>query len=75
MRTRQNRDHPLAGRRFRLLAMPDDPAPVPAGSTGTVDSAVDTGDAVHLNVTWDPGVGRSLNVVTPPDVIEWIDDV
>lgn len=61
------------GRRFRLLNMPDDPDPVPSGSTGIVDSSARIGDRVHYNVTWDEGVNRSLNLVVPPDRIAWID--
>lgn len=70
----QNEDHPLTGRRFELIAMGPDPDPIPAGSRGTVDSAVDFHDETHLNVTWDRGVGRSLNLVLPTDKVRWLDE-
>lgn len=59
----------LAGKRFVLLKMGNDPDPVPPGSEGVIDSAVRMGDCTHLNVTWDPVVKRSLNLVIPPDKI------
>lgn len=69
----QNSEHRLAGRRFELVSMGPDPEPIPAGSRGTVDSAVDIHDEVHLNVTWDEKVGRSLNLVLPTDQVRWLD--
>jgi hypothetical protein len=64
-----------AGDRIRLVRMPDDPDPVPAGTEGTV---IDTTDLnfrdmrqVQLTVKWDNG--RSLSCVCPPDIVERID--
>ena len=45
------RNYPV-GTRIRLLAMPDDPNPIPAGTCGTV-VAVD--DAGQLLMQWDNG--------------------
>lgn len=59
-----------SGARVRLLRMPDDPNPVPAGTEGTVVLV----SPVRLNpndeftqvlVNWDNG--RSLSCVVPPD--------
>lgn len=68
--------HPWDGRRFRLLGMGDDePHPVPPGSTGTIDWVVPWGeDELHLNVTWDEGVNRSLNLIVPTDQIELLEE-
>ena len=51
------------GDRIRLLAMPDDPDPIPAGTTGTVVH-VTTGAFAQIDVDWDNG--RSLALI--PDV-------
>lgn len=58
------------GNRIRLDAMPDDPDPVPVGSTGTVEDCyhVDLGPGQkfwHVIVKWDSG--RSLMLSIPPD--------
>lgn len=66
--------HHWTGCRFRLESMNDPYDPVPAGSTGRIDSVVPMGETLHLNVTWDQGVGRSLNVVVPPDRVTIIED-
>ena len=58
----------LVGRRIRLLDMPDDPCPVPAGTTGTVRRVIDfpgPGGKKQIDVDWD--VKRSLMLITPPD--------
>lgn len=65
----------VPGARFRLIEMgADDPCPVAPGSIGTIDSIIDWGAGVtgrwHFNVTWDPEVGRSLNIAWPTDLIE-----
>ena len=47
------RDHYPPGTRVRLLAMPDDPQPIPPGTTGTVmgvDDAEEVPAAVRLVV-------------------------
>ena len=62
------------GDRIRLLAMPDDPDPIPAGATGTV-LAVTTGRFAQVDVSWDSG--RTLSLVPGVDrfeVIGHIDD-
>lgn len=59
------------GARFRLVKMAADPDPIPAGSTGTIHSTVYLQRGTwHLNVRWDPEVGRSLNLAWPADIIE-----
>lgn len=63
------------GDRIRLLAMPDDPDPIPAGATGTV-LAVTTGRFAQIDVRWDNS-SRSLSLVPGVDrfeVIGHIDD-
>lgn len=57
-----------SGTRIRLLNMPDDPNPVPAGSCGTV-MAVD--DAGQLLMQWDNG--RSLSLLPGVDSFEVIE--
>lgn len=60
---------PEAGTRIRLLAMLDDPNPLPAGSEGTVEGGVRFSDGeLQIRVAWDSG--RSLMLVVPPDVYE-----
>ena len=53
------------GTRIRLIEMPDDPAPLPEGSCGTV-LAVD--DAGQLLMQWDNG--RSLSLLPGVDSFE-----
>lgn len=58
------------GSRIRLIAMGDDPDPIPVGAEGTViDSAlIQTLGAdpyEQVTVAWDNG--RSLHLVCPPD--------
>ena len=59
----------LPGDRIRLLAMPDDPDPIPAGSTGTVISST-TGTIAQLEVEWDSG--RTLALIPGVDQYEII---
>jgi len=62
------------GSRIRLIEMPDDPDPIPAGSTGTV-LAVTEGPYAQIDVAWD--CTRSLLLVPGVDrfeVIGHIDD-
>lgn len=42
------RDHYPPGTRVRLLAMPDDPQPIPPGTTGTVMGVDDAGQLLML---------------------------
>ena len=60
------------GDRVKLLRMPNDPQPIPAGTLGTVTFAsfcdFGRGDRFwQVGVDWDNG--RSLMVCTPPDSI------
>jgi hypothetical protein len=63
---------PKSGDRIRLVAMPDDPDPIPIGEVGTVIEVTRHGDgrnAWHqVDVEWDHG--RSLMLTLPPDRIE-----
>jgi hypothetical protein len=63
---------PKPGDRIRLLAMPDDPDPIPTGAVGTVIGVSNHGDrknAWHqVDVEWDNG--RNLMLTLPPDRIE-----
>ena len=42
------RDHYPPGTRVRLLAMPDDPQPIPPGTTGTVMGVDDAGQTYEV---------------------------
>jgi hypothetical protein len=58
------------GQRFELVAMPNDPDPVPPGSKGTIVTVTPwPPHEWQITVKWDAGVGRSLALVIPPDVI------
>jgi hypothetical protein len=59
----------LPGDRIRLISMPNDPDPIPAGSTGTVISAT-TGTFAQIDVDWDNG--RSLALIPGVDQYEII---
>ena len=63
---------PQPGDRIRLVAMPDDPYPVPPGATGTITSVKQHGvgrDAwLQVEVEWDSG--RKLMLTIPPDRFE-----
>lgn len=61
------RDHYPPGTRVRLLAMPDDPQPIPSGTTGTVMGVDDAG---QLLMEWDNG--RSLSLLIDTDSFEVI---
>jgi len=59
-----------AGDRIKLLHMPDDPDPIPAGSTGTIESVTD-GPLGQVWVRWDNG--RLLALVPGVDRFEVIE--
>lgn len=62
---------PEVNRRIRLLSMPDDPNPVPAGSLGTVEAIIQLmADDWQVYVKWDNG--RTLNLSIPPDTWEYV---
>ena len=65
----------LIGKRIRLLAMPDDPNPLPIGSTGTVtgtNPVIAFGGGfenfMQIFVEWDNG--RTIILSVPPDRFE-----
>ena len=58
------------GDRVKMLHMPDDPDPIPAGSTGTVTRVTD-GPLGQVDVAWDSG--RSLSLVPGVDRFEVIE--
>jgi len=58
------------GDRIRLLAMPEDPDPIPTGSTGTVTRVTD-GPLAQISVDWDNG--RTLSLVPGVDQFEVIE--
>ena len=65
---------PREGDRIRLVAMPDDPDPIPTGEIGTVVGVQRHGEgreaSVQIDVSWDNG--RTLMLVSPPDRFEWV---
>jgi Domain of unknown function (DUF4314) len=62
---------PCVGDRIRLLAMPDDPDPVPAGTCGVITDVHAHSDWMQIEVEWDNG--RKLMLTVPPDRFEKID--
>ena len=64
---------PIVGQRIRLLAMPDDPNPLPAGATGTVLWVTRFDDWMQIAVAWDQR-GGGLMLSVPPDRYEVVDD-
>jgi hypothetical protein len=64
------------GDRIRMVFMPNDPHPIPAGTEGTIESVshVNAGWAreqfTQLHVKWDNG--RGLSCICPPDIVEVI---
>jgi len=58
------------GDRIRLIEMPNDPDPIPAGAAGTVLS-VTTGPYAQIEVAWD-GSTRSLALIPGVDRFEVI---
>jgi hypothetical protein len=63
---------PQPGDRIRLVAMPDDPDPVPSGTAGTVTAVRQHGTWAQVDVAWDNG--RTLMLVVPPDQCKVIPD-
>jgi hypothetical protein len=61
---------PKPGDRIRVIAMPDDPHPIPPGTTGSVTAVRHMGTWSQVDVDWDNG--RQLMLVVPPDQIEVI---
>jgi hypothetical protein len=65
---------PEPGDRVRLVAMQDDPDPIQVGQTGTVVRVhrVDDDPVWHqIDIAWDNG--RTLMLVSPPDLFEIVD--
>jgi hypothetical protein len=65
---------PRKGDRIRLVAMHDDPDPIQVGQTGTVVgvySHAEQNTWHQIDVAWDNG--RTLMLVSPPDLFEIID--
>ena len=58
------------GDHIRLIAMPDDPDPIPAGSEGVVVEVTD-GPLAQIIVEW-IGIKRSLALVPGVDIFEII---
>ena len=62
-----------AGDRIELISMPNDPAPIPAGTRGTVVLAPTWfQNNWQLVVEWD--IKRSLSLCVPPDVFRIVAD-
>ena len=59
---------PQVGDRIRLVAMNDDPDPIPHGTLGTVTAIHNHHDWVQVEVDWDNG--RRLMLSLPDDLIE-----
>ncbi len=59
---------PAVGDRIRLIHMPEDPDPIPAGSLGTVRAIHPQRGWMQVEVDWDNG--RQLMLSLPADVIE-----
>lgn len=59
------------GDRIRMIHMPDDPDPIPAGTTGTITNVNPVnlaGDKfTQYSVKWDNG--RRLSACVPPDIL------
>ena len=59
------------GDRIEMVRMSDDPHPIPRGTRGTVERVQEMNLGgrfdTQISVKWDNG--RTLSVITPPDVI------
>jgi hypothetical protein len=66
--------HGKPGDRVKLVFMPNDPDPIPEGTTGTVREVVDLpwgqDRMTQVHVAWDNG--RSLSCICPPDHLELV---
>ena len=60
-----------SGDRIRLISMPDDPDPIPAGTMGVVTEIHIHNGWTQVDVSWENG--RKLMLVSPPDMFEIID--
>lgn len=62
------------GDRIRLILMPDEPNPIPHGTTGTIKGITDVSfmGFTQYTVEWDGPY--SLMLASPPDVFEVIED-
>lgn len=58
------------GDRIRMLSMPQDPDPIPAGSLGTVVDVREHHNWTQVDVDWDNG--RTLMLTMPEDRVEII---
>jgi hypothetical protein len=63
---------PQTGDKIRLVAMSDDPDPIPPGTTGTVTAVRQQGTWSQVDVDWDNG--RKLMLSVPPDQVEIMAD-
>jgi hypothetical protein len=69
---------PAVGQRIELLAMPDDPDPIPVGSQGTIDYVTGPHHTAHeppwyqIGVAWDNG--RTLALCTTKDRFRILED-
>jgi hypothetical protein len=59
------------GARIRLLSMPEDPDPIPVGSTGTIESVTE-GPLGQVQVRWDDS-HRTLSLIPGVDRFEIIE--
>lgn len=66
-------DKLTVGNKIRLIKMDDDPCPIPAGATGTIQKINIVGLGAIVSVKWDaPYETRTLNLVYPVDHYEVI---
>ena len=57
------------GDRIRMVAMPEDPDPIPVGTIGVVENVVSIMGYVQICMeSWENG--RHLNSIVPPDEVE-----
>ncbi len=59
------------GDRIRLVLMPQDPDPIPAGTKGVVTAIHIHNGWTQIGVSWENG--RKLMLVSPPDIFEIIE--
>lgn len=63
----------IVGRKIRLLAMPDDPAPLPLGSIGIIRRVQPFDNWMQVWVKWDHS-RSSIMLCVPPDLFEFVDE-